>query len=70
MTRSLYHYPSLLAGVAAHVAWEAIRKDRNECDAEEDIADQVTDQGVDMGSWWQGWFERSDAWRDEIEFND
>ena len=56
-------------GWAAHIAWEAVRGDENECDAEQRIANDVKAAGADMDVWWRGWFGRSDAWRDEIGFD-
>lgn len=55
-------------GRAAHIAWEAVRGDENECDAEQRIADDAAATGADMKTWWDGWFERSDEWRDEIGY--
>lgn len=57
-----------LIGGAAHRAWEAVRGDENECDAELRLAADAQDAGADMEAWWGGWFERSDEWRDEIGY--
>ena len=56
--------PSL--GRAAHLQWEQVRAQENECDAERDLARAAAETGADMSQWWNGWFERSDEWRDEI----
>jgi hypothetical protein len=53
-------------GYVAHLEWEKSRGSENECDAETRIADEAKAAGGDMTKWWEGWFERSDAWRDEI----
>lgn len=53
-------------GRAAHIAWESDGGQENECDAERRLADDAEDSGADMQAWREGWFERSDAWRDEI----
>jgi hypothetical protein len=51
------------AGYDAHVAWERIRGSQNECDEELRIREE---QPECDGSWWDGWFLRSDSWRAEI----
>jgi hypothetical protein len=50
-------------GRDAHVAWEAVRGDENECEAESRIRHSG---GVRSREWWDSWFARSDEWRDEI----
>lgn len=58
---------SILNGRAAHVAWEARRgPNDNECDVERELAELARESGADMKAWHEGWFERSDEWRDEI----
>ena len=51
------------SGRKSHVDWEAVRGNENECDAESRLRHNG---GVLSRSWWDGWFERSDEWRDEI----
>lgn len=53
------------AGRQAHKEWERTRGNENECDAESRLRHdgQRRERGRD---WWEGWFERSDEWRDEI----
>jgi hypothetical protein len=50
------------AGREAHEIWERTRGDENECDAERRFRED-TEHSTE---WWNGWLERSDAWRDEI----
>ncbi len=50
-------------GRKAHVDWEAVRGNENECDAESRIRHSG---GVRSRAWWDAWFERSDEWRDEV----
>ena len=50
-------------GRKAHVDWESVRGNENECDAESRIRHSG---GVRSRAWWDAWFERSDEWRDEV----
>ena len=50
-------------GRKAHVDWESVRGNENECDAESRIRHSG---GVRSRAWWDGWFERSDEWREEV----
>ena len=50
-------------GYADHVAWEATRGDEIEC-AHESRLRQTRAHSTD---WWNGWFERSDEWRDTLD---
>ncbi|MFA5394378.1 MAG: hypothetical protein WC338_08030 [Candidatus Ratteibacteria bacterium] len=52
------------AGYDAHVLWEKSRGDENECDAECKISEQTEH----TSDWWNAWLDRSDEWRDELEF--
>jgi hypothetical protein len=54
------------AGYAAHIEWEKVRGDENECDAEKRLSEIAESAGLAIKEWWDGWFMRSDAWRDEI----
>ena len=58
----------LSGGRAAHEQWEHARGDENECDAEKRLHEEVSESGDTIPiEWWNGWLERSDEWRDEIE---
>jgi len=53
-------------GINAHRNWERRCKNENECDAEKRVAAWWESRGASMSEWWEGWFRRSDEWRDEI----
>ena len=50
-------------GLSAHVRWEKIRGDENECGREVIILER---NNPPNSEWWRGWFERSDEWRDGL----
>lgn len=50
-----------IRGRAAHVRWERSRTDENECDAES----RMRKRDKHSKAWWEGWFERSDEWRQD-----
>ena len=48
-------------GYNAHLRWEKRRENENECDHEREV------HGKSIW-WWNGWFNRSDEWRDEMGY--
>ena len=57
----------LAAGKLAHYIWESTRKkDDDECDEERRIRGIAFAAGIEIpAAWHEGWFQRSDNWRDE-----